>query len=220
MASVSGLPVWVGIGTLDQDMKQILGDRVGGAPKRALIVVDVQNDFASPTGALYVLGGEDIIARVNQEVSAFLASGQVVTYTQDWHPPRTPHFRTDGGVWPVHCVRHTWGAELHPDLVVSGHVVRKGVSGEDGYSGFTVVDPVTGAKTPTALVTVLRGCGVTEVTVVGLATDYCVRATALDAVAAGFTTTVRGDAVGAVDVHPGDGDRALAEMDLAGVELA
>jgi nicotinamidase/pyrazinamidase len=201
-------------------MKNFSRDRAGGAPQRALIVVDVQNDFASPTGALYVVGGESIIARVNEEVSAFLTSGQVVTYTQDWHPPRTPHFQTDGGVWPVHCVRHTWGAELHPELLVHGHVVRKGVSGEDGYSGFTVVDPATGDRAPTLLAGLLRGYGVTEVTVIGLATDYCVRATALDAVAAGFATTVLRDAIGAVELEPGDGDRALAEMDMAGVELA
>jgi nicotinamidase/pyrazinamidase len=200
-------------------MKQILGDRVARAPQRALIVVDVQNDFASPTGALYVVGGKDIIARVNQEVSAFLAKGQVVTYTQDWHPPRTPHFLTDGGVWPVHCVRQTWGAALHPDLVVHGHVVRKGVTGEDGYSGLTVVDPVSGEHARTSLEGLLRGYGVTEVTVVGLATDYCVRATALDAGAAGFATTVLLDAVRAVELQPGDGDLALAEMGDAGVEL-
>ena len=200
-------------------MKQLLGDRVVRAPQRALIVVDVQNDFASPTGALYVVGGEDIIARVNEEVSVFLAKGQVVTYTQDWHPLRTPHFLTDGGVWPVHCVRHTWGSDLHPDLVAHGHLVRKGVSGEDGYSGFTVVDPVSGATATTALGGLLRGYGVTEVTVVGLATDYCVRATALDAVAAGFATTVLLDAVRAVELESGDGDRALAEMAVAGVEL-
>jgi nicotinamidase/pyrazinamidase len=200
-------------------MKHVFGGRVADAPRRALIVVDVQNDFVSPAGALYVSGGEAIIARVNEEVSAFLASDQVVTYTQDWHPPRTPHFLIDGGVWPVHCVRHTWGAELHPDLVVHGHVVRKGVSGEDGYSGFTVVDPVTGEASSTPLAGLLRGAGVTEVTVVGLATDYCVRATALDAVAAGFATTVLRDAVGAVELEPGDGQRALAEMGGAGVVL-
>jgi nicotinamidase/pyrazinamidase len=201
-------------------MKDDLGGRATGAHRRALIVVDVQNDFASPPGALYVSGGENIIARVNQEVSAFLATGQVVTYTQDWHPPRTPHFQTDGGVWPPHCVRGTWGAELHRDLVVSGHVVRKGVSGEDGYSGFTVIDPVGGASTPTSLAGLLRGYGVTEVTVVGLATDYCVRATAIDAVAAGFTTIVLRDAIAAVDLAAGDGDRALIDMAAAGVELA
>lgn len=200
-------------------MKKFLGDRVARAPRRALIVVDVQNDFASPTGALYVVGGEAIIARVNQEVSAFLAKGQVVTYTQDWHPPRTPHFQIDGGVWPVHCVRHTWGAEFHPDLLVQGPVLRKGVSGEDGYSGFAVVDPITGAAAPTPLAGLLFGYGVTQVTVVGLATDYCVRATALDASTAGFAVTVLRDAVRAVDLQPGDGDRALAGMGAAGVEL-
>jgi nicotinamidase/pyrazinamidase len=208
------------IGTLNQSMRQAFADRVAGGPRRALIVVDVQNDFASPGGALYVLGGEAIIARVNREVSAFLGSGQVVAYTQDWHPPVTPHFQSEGGVWPPHCVRHTWGAEMHPELFVRGHVVRKGVTGEDGYSGFTVVDPVSGDASPTPLAGLLRGYGVTDVTVVGLATDYCVRATALDARAAGFATTVLSDAVGAVDLEPGDGDRAFAEMAEAGVVLA
>ena len=103
-----------------------------GAPSAVLVVVDVQNDFASPAGALYVNGGETIISRVNAEVSAFLASGQVVVYTQDWHPPTTPHFDTDGGVWPVHCVRDSWGAAFAAGLVVRGHVVRKGTGGEDG----------------------------------------------------------------------------------------
>jgi nicotinamidase/pyrazinamidase len=102
---------------------------------------------------------------------------------------------------------------------VQGHLVRKGVSGEDGYSAFTVIDPVSGEVAATALAGLLRGYGVTEVTVVGLATDYCVRATALDALAAGFAPTVLVDAVRAVEVRPGDGDRALAEMEMAGVEL-
>lgn len=201
-------------------MKQDLGARATGPARRALVVVDVQNDFASPSGALYVGGGERIIPLLNAEVSDFLASGQVVVYTQDWHPPTTPHFQTDGGVWPVHCVRDTWGAQLHPELLVRNAIVRKGVGGEDGYSGFTVTDPRTGVTTATALAALLHGHGVTDVTVVGLATDYCVRATALDAHAAGFRTQVRTDLVRPVDLQPGDGDRALGEMSAAGIVLA
>jgi nicotinamidase/pyrazinamidase len=98
-------------------------------------------------------------------------------------------------------------------------VVRKGANGEDGYSGFTMRDPVTGETVPTSLETLLRDAAVSDVVVTGLATDYCVKATALDAVRLGFTTTVLVDAVAAVDLAPGDGERALAEMRDAGVLL-
>ena len=115
----------------------------------------------------------------------------------------------------------TWGAELHPRLtVVDGERVRTGIGGEDGYSGFTVADPVTGATSPTGLDQLLRERGVTRVVVVGLATDYCVKATALDAVALGYPTTVVRAGVRAVEVEPGDGARAIDEMAAAGVALA
>ncbi len=139
-----------------------------------------------------------------------------MVYTQDWHPPDTPHFAKDGGTWPVHCVRDTWGAQLHPDLVVEGPSVRKGTGGEDGYSGFTMADPVTGATKPTPLADLLREAGVERIVVVGLATDYCVKETALDAIRRGFDTTVLTGAVAAVDLEPGDGERALAEIRQAG----
>ena len=113
-------------------------------PHTALIVVDVQNDFADPAGSLSVTGGEAVVDAVNTQVEAAVSGGALVAYTQDWHPPSTPHFAKDGGIWPVHCVAETWGAELHPRLVVAGSVVHKGVSGEDGYSGFTMRDPLTG----------------------------------------------------------------------------
>jgi nicotinamidase/pyrazinamidase len=141
-------------------------------------------------------------------------------YTQDWHPPSTPHFAKDGGIWPVHCLADSWGSELHPDLLVAGPSVRKGVNGEDGYSGFTMRDPLTGETVPTELETILRERGISRVVVAGLATDYCVKATALDAVRLGFPTTALVDAMAAVDLEPGDGDRALAEMADAGVVLA
>ena len=188
----------------------------------ALIVVDVQNDFADPKGSLSVRGGADIIAAINEQVAMANAGGALVVCTQDWHPHHTPHFAKDGGVWPDHCVQGTWGAELHPALVVPDGtaIVRKGANGEDGYSGFTMRGPVTGESIPTMLEGLLQEAAVTEVVVAGLATDYCVKATALDAVRLGLATTVLIDAVAAVDLEPGDGDRALAAMRAAGVTLA
>jgi nicotinamidase/pyrazinamidase len=188
-------------------------------PTTALVVVDVQNDFADPAGSLAVAGGEDVVARAGAEAAAATAAGAVVVCTQDWHPADTPHFSKDGGTWPVHCVGGTWGAELHPGLDAPGLRVRKGTGGEDGYSGFTVRDPVTGVEAPTALAGLLRERGVERVVVVGIATDYCVKETALDAARLGFATTVLADAVRAVDLSPGDGDRALQDLAAAGVAV-
>jgi nicotinamidase/pyrazinamidase len=188
--------------------------------RTALLVVDVQNDFADPAGSLSVRGGEEIIAPINDEVARALAGGGVVVYTQDWHPEMTPHFARDGGIWPVHCVAGTWGAELHPSLRVEGERIRKGIGGEDGYSGFTVRDPVSGDETPTELEAMLRRHDVQRVVVCGLATDYCVRATALDAVRLGFETLLLADAIAAVNLEPEDGERAIAEMASAGIALA
>jgi nicotinamidase/pyrazinamidase len=185
----------------------------------ALIVVDIQNDFADPAGSLSVRGGADIVQLVNEAVAAADTAGGLVAYTQDWHPPHTPHFAPDGGIWPVHCVAGTWGAELHPKLDVRGPRVRKGAHGEDGYSGFTMRDPTTGETRPTELEGLLRNGGVTRVAVCGLATDYCVRATALDAVRLGFAAALLGDAVRAVDLEPGDGEKAIAELAAAGVTI-
>jgi nicotinamidase/pyrazinamidase len=190
-------------------------------PRSALVVVDVQNDFADPDGSLYVRDSAAAIAAVNEAVAAAKSAGALVVYTQDWHPPDTPHFAKDGGVWPVHCVAGTWGAQLHPDLAVEGDErIRKGSGGEDGYSGFTMADPETGTTSSTGLAELLKERDVESVVVVGLATDYCVKATALDAVGLGFPTTVVAAAVRAVDVEAGDGDRALDEMRAAGVAVA
>jgi nicotinamidase/pyrazinamidase len=185
-----------------------------------LVVVDVQNDFADLNGSLYVQGGETVIDIVNEEVRAAHGGRATVVYTQDWHPPDTPHFAKDGGTWPVHCVAGTWGAELHPALVVDGERIRKGTGGEDGYSGFTMADPLSGSTSSTGLAEMLRSHGVERLVVVGLATDYCVKATALDGVGLGYPTTVVRDGVRPVDLEPGDGDRALEEMREAGVVLA
>ena len=186
----------------------------------ALVVVDVQNDFADPRGSLYVNGGEAVVGTINDEVEAARAAGALVVYTQDWHPESTPHFAKDGGTWPVHCVHDTWGAELHPELEVAGERVRKGTGGEDGYSGFTVADPVTGDTSPTALRDLLASRGIERVVVAGLATDYCVKATAIDAADLGFATTLLRAAVRPVELEPGDGQRAVDAMTAAGVALA
>ncbi len=192
---------------------------IGYNDKTALLVVDVQNDFADPTGNLYVEGGEKVVARVNVEVMRARAAGALVVYTQDWHPESTPHFEKDGGVWPVHCVKEGWGAELHPRLEVEGPVVQKGSNGEDGYSGFTMRDPETGEETPTPLMGILVERHIERVVVVGLALDVCVKATALDSVKR-FETSVVADASASVELEPGDGERAVIEMRSAGVTVA
>jgi nicotinamidase/pyrazinamidase len=191
-------------------------------PGDALVVVDVQNDFAHPEGSLFVEGGDAVVDRVNTEIAAADESGALVVYTQDWHPPDTPHFAERGGTWPVHCIRDTWGAELHGDLLVveGAPVVRKGTGDEDGYSGFTVRDLDTATDVPTELDPILRGAGVERIVVVGIATDVCVKATVLDGVALGYGTTVLADATAAVELEPGDGRRALAEMEAAGATVS
>jgi nicotinamidase/pyrazinamidase len=189
-------------------------------PATALLLIDVQNDFADPAGSLAVAGGADIIPELNRQVAVARESGSLVAYTQDWHPASTPHFARDGGVWPVHCVMGTWGAKLHPALTVDGPAIRKGSGGEDGYSGFSVRDPTSGRQSKTELDRLLRDARVERVVIGGLATDYCVKATALDAVRLGYRVLVLVDGVRPVDLAPGDGERALAEMTAAGVETA
>ena len=187
----------------------------------ALLVVDVQNDFADPGGSLYVQGGEKVVEAVNAEVERAAAAGATVAYTQDWHPPDTPHFEKDGGIWPVHCVGETWGAALHPGLKVADVAlfIPKGADGQDGYSAFSVRQPLTGESSETGLADLLRARGVERVVIAGLATDYCVKETALDAIRLGFATTVVGRAIAAVDLQPGDGERAIEEMQAAGAAV-
>jgi nicotinamidase/pyrazinamidase len=182
----------------------------------ALIVVDVQNDFADEAGSLYVREGEQVVPLINKEIAEATDAGAAVAYTQDWHPESTPHFQKDGGIWPVHCVMGTWGAELHPDLEVKGPVVQKGARGDDGYSGFTERDPVSGERHSTGLEALLRERNIERVIVAGLATDYCVKETALDGLRLGWPTTVISQAVRAVDLQPGDGDAALEQIRDAG----
>src|SRR5919106_1005383 len=173
-------------------------------PATALVVVDVQNDFADPAGSLFVRGGDAVVSVINREIEMATSAGALVVATQDWHPESTPHFAKDGGIWPVHCVGGTWGAELAPGLGLPPDAprVRKGTDGEDGYSGFTMRDPTSGEERPTELEELLSERGIERVIVCGLATDYCVKATALDAARIGFSVELLSDAVAAVNLDP------------------
>jgi nicotinamidase/pyrazinamidase len=184
---------------------------------RALLVVDVQNDFC-PGGALQIAGGDRVIDPANRAAGLFAEAGLPVLASRDWHPPETRHFREWGGPWPVHCVANTTGAEFHPRLRLPEETVifSKGIDPEmHGYSAF---EGVTGDRLP--LVEVLDELGVERLFLCGLATDYCVLRTSLDARAAGLRVTVLTDAVAGVDVTPGDCDRALQQMKRAGAEFA
>ena len=187
------------------------------APGVALIVVDLQNDFADPGGSLYVRGGEEVVPISNAQIRRARDAGAIVVYTQDWHPQHTPHFAEDGGTWPVHCVAGTWGAEFVPELVVEGPVVHKGTGGEDGYSGFSVRDVETGMTSSTELAQLLSAAHVHAIVICGLTTDYCVKETALDAIHLGYGVGVVRNGVRAVNLHLGDGERALEAMRTAGV---
>lgn len=174
----------------------------------ALIVVDVQNDFL-PGGALPVAQGDNIFEPINRIMPRF----RYVVATRDWHPIEHPHFRPHGGVWPYHCIKETPGAQFSPKLQIEhvDDVVSKGVEPtSDGYSGFDSTD----------LRERLRARGIGRVFVCGLATDYCVKATALEAVARGFDTVVLTDAIAAVNVRPADEDDALREMSSHGIHFA
>jgi len=191
-------------------------------PSTALLVVDVQNDFADAKGSLYVRQGERVVPVVNEEIAFALEGGALVVYTQDWHPEVTPHFQKDGGIWPVHCVAESWGAEFHPDLrvVADAPVIRKGADGRDGYSAFSVRDPRSGDVEATRLESLLRERGIETIAIAGLATDYCVVETVLDARRLGHRTIVIEPAVRAVDLQAGDGERAFRRIREAGAELA
>ncbi|MDP6823775.1 MAG: nicotinamidase [Dehalococcoidia bacterium] len=174
----------------------------------ALVIVDVQNDFC-PGGALPVSTGDQVARTMTGVAAAFTQRGARVYATQDWHPAGHSSFVKSGGPWPPHCVQGSRGAELHPDLhLPDGYVnIKKGSDPEvDAYSGFLDSD----------LEEQLKAAGVTRVFVGGLATDYCVLNTVLDARRIGFETYLLTDAIGAVDVEAGDGERAIKQMVGAG----
>jgi len=189
-------------------------------PSTALVVIDMQNDFADPDGSLFVEDGPEVVGHVNALVASAVEAEAFVVYTADWHPEVTPHFEKDGGVWPVHCVGGTWGAEFHPGLEVHGPVVRKGTNGEDGYSGFTMRDPTTDETTPTELIGLLEDRGIDKLVICGLATDYCVKSTVVDALDLGYPVIVPRHATRSVELTPGDGVEALLRMCMAGASIA
>ncbi len=183
----------------------------------ALVIVDVQNDFC-PGGALAVPDGDRVVPVLNRYAERFARHGAPVFASRDWHPERTKHFKAYGGVWPPHCVQDTAGADFHPALRLPAgtEVVSKGLDPEaDAYSCFQAE---TAEGMPFAAALGERGVG--RLFVGGLATDYCVKATVLDALKEGFEVVLLADAVAAVDVAAGDGARALADMTGAGAGLA
>ena len=183
---------------------------VDPVPKQALIVVDVQNDFC-PGGKLAVPHGDEVVGPLNKLIDDFLERGLPVYKSRDWHPPTTKHFAAYGGAWPAHCVQDTKGAEFHPALRDDPRitVISKGLGDTDCYSAFDETD----------LAAKLHAQGVEEVVVGGLATDYCVKNTVLDALKNGFRVKARKDAIRAVELQSGDGDRAIEEMRAAGAEI-
>jgi len=179
--------------------------------KKALVVVDVQNDFC-PGGSLAVDHGDEVVAPLNKLAREFLDRGEPVLKTRDWHPAKTKHFAAYGGTWPVHCVQGTRGAEFHPDLIDDPRItiISKGTDeSADGYSGFD----------GTNLAELLREEGAEEVWIGGLATDYCVQHTVLDALKEGFEVKALADAMRPVNVNPDDGAKAIEEMRSAGAEI-
>ena len=179
----------------------------------ALILVDVQNDFC-PGGALAVQNGDEVVPVLNRYIARFLDVGLPIFATRDWHPVKTSHFKAYGGIWPVHCVQGTHGAEFHPDLKLAPEItiVSAGMApDEDGYSGFLGRD-----STGTLLAVLLRDRGVERLFVGGLATDYCVKHTVLDGIQQGFQVVLIGDAVRGVNLNPDDSEQAIKEMSAAG----
>src|SRR5512136_3191264 len=182
--------------------------------KPALLVVDVQNDFC-PGGALGVPDGDRIVPRVNRTIELFERRHLPVLATRDWHPRTTKHFKEFGGAWPPHCIQGTKGARFHPDLRLpkDAFILSKGMDPEqDSYSGFQAYN-----GQGRDLESVVRDLGVDEIFICGLATDYCVRATALDATRRGIRVRVLGDAIKGVDLKSGDSEAAIREMHAAGV---
>ena len=180
--------------------------------KDALIIVDVQRDFCSG-GALPVPDGEKIIPTLNKYIEKFSKAGALIVATRDWHPPNHMSFKDYGGIWPSHCVQGTLGAEFHPDLKLPKEVkiVSKATSADkEAYSGFD----------GTNLERELKDAGVKRVFVGGLATDYCVKSTVLDALRLGFETILLVDAIKGVDAKPGDSERAVEEMVRNGAKKA
>lgn len=178
-----------------------------------LLIVDVQNDFC-PGGSLPVAGGDQIVPVINAYARRFDARGLPVIASRDWHPAATRHFVSGGGVWPPHGVQDTSGAAFHADLrlPIGTMIVSKGMDPQsDSYSAF---DAVT--EDGRSLGALLKDLGTRRLLIGGLATDYCVHASALAALAGGFTVVLLSDAMRGVELQPGDSERAVTELHSRG----
>jgi nicotinamidase/pyrazinamidase len=186
------------------------------ADRSALLVVDVQKDFC-PGGALAVPTGDRVVPALNRHIAEAAARGWPVYASRDWHPPVTRHFKAHGGEWPPHCVQNTDGAGFHRDLRLpdSAIIVSKGQAADShGYSALEGYTP--DGRT---LLAELQERQIDHLYVGGLATDYCVKHSVLDAVRAGLKVTVLADSIAGVDAKPGDSAQAIAEMQAAGAEV-
>ena len=189
--------------------------RVRILPTDALIVVDMQNDFM-PGGALPVPNALSIIPVINEYIRVFEEAGALIVFTRDWHPPNHISFRSRGGPWPPHCVQNTPGAELHKDLRVPRNAIiisKAFKEDEEAYSGFKGIDLASGKD----LNTILRERGVKRVFISGVATEYCVKATTLDAVDLGYQVFLLLDAIKGINQPPGSEEQAVNEMLSKGV---
>ncbi len=182
-----------------------------GNAKKALIIVDMQNDFC-PGGSLAVKKGDKIIFAINQYIKKFAAKDCFIVFTRDWHPENHCSFKEYGGIWPAHCIAASRGAEFHPDIYMPEKffiVSKADNSSKDAYSGFD----------STSLDSELKKLNIEEVWVCGLAADYCVKSTVFDALKLGYKVKLLADAIAAVDVNAGDGEQAILEMVSAGAEI-
>jgi nicotinamidase/pyrazinamidase len=183
--------------------------------KKALLIVDVQNDFC-PGGALGIKDGNKIIPAINKYIKIFASKKLPVFASRDWHPKKTAHFKKFGGVWPVHCVQGTKGAEFHPKLKLPKEVILlyKGMDPEkDSYSAFQAQD-----QNGMSLPNFLRILGIKELYIAGLATDYCVKFTTHDAIKEGFKVKILLDAIKGVNLKPNGSENVIREMVRIGVK--
>ena len=196
--------------------EQMEGPTMGLRGRSALLIIDMQNDFL-PGGALGISEGDVILPKINAYIRLFESRGLPIIATRDWHPPETTHFKSRGGLWPVHCVQGTSGAEFHPDLALPPGtiILSKGMGPEeDAYSAFQARD-----EQGRGLAELLRARGISHLYICGLALDYCVKFSGLDASREGFGFTVLIDATRAVNLKIHDAERAIEELVRAGAEL-
>ena len=185
--------------------------------KKALLIIDVQNDFC-PGGALAVSEGDRVVPVFNKYIEIFIKQKLPILADRDWHPAKTKHFKAYGGLWPPHCIQNTPGARFHPDLKLPPEaiIVSKGMDPDkDSYSAFEARD-----DKGRAFVDLLRSMGIRDLFVGGLATDYCVKFSILDALKLGFGVTLLTDAIKGIDVQPGDSQKAIDEMIARGAQKA